>query len=83
MYLARGTELQAECLTKLESGWLRQRERDLVRWALNAKWSKPLRAQKKRLALLVYKRASALEVLVSFRCPCKHAVMDTMHGLKH
>lgn len=61
--------VQADCLDRLEEGWIRGPEQDLVRWALNAKWSKPLRAQKKRLPLLVYKRASALEVLVRLAEP--------------
>jgi 23S rRNA maturation mini-RNase III len=69
--------VQAECLTKLEDSWLSEIEKDVVRWALNARWSKPARVAKAGLSLLVYKRASAVEVLVrlssSVFC-CMHKV---------
>lgn len=78
--------MQADCLDRLESEWLTDSEEDLVRWALNAKWSKPLRTQKKRLPLLVYKRASALEVLVRSErveldssCPLRAILRLCMH----
>jgi hypothetical protein len=58
--------LQAECLTKLEQDWLSDGERDVVRWAMNARWVKPARSAKSGLSLLDYKRASAMEVLVRF-----------------
>lgn len=53
--------LQVELFLQLQkSGVLSEEEQDIVRWALNAKWSKPLRA----LTMGKYKQASALEALV-------------------
>lgn len=58
-------ETQAKCLQRLrDNNVLSDKETDVLRWALNARWSKPKRFAAGNIPMLIYKEASALEALV-------------------
>ena len=57
--------IQVTALARLRAAQiLTPAEIDVLRWALNGKWTKPKRFQKGDIPLKVYKEASALEALV-------------------
>jgi len=59
--------LQAGAYERLcNGGILNAVELDVLRWAMNARYSKPKRFQKNNIPMIMYKHASALEALV--RC---------------